>query len=336
MRCRLSCCEPEDIEKNFKSICCGCCCCTITILVIVLVSISISSLEQLNVALNYDTLDAHNRGQGVHDGRHLLSRRRPLLHHLPSTIQTIQFIPEENNRLETRTSDGLPVSLSLSFQYRHDPSRLQDLYLTYKQQQVAVYEHTAKAVIANVATNFTAYTFFNDKQGIATEMQYWVTRVFDEELFAFVEALQIMRVELPAQFQNAILQSIEAKQNITQAQRYMANMQVTFQTELLIANQTRLQTVAMARGTASQRRQAAEANARVTEQSVYAEMYAYGNLSQTVDLEHDRDDVVHLVVGPGGYRHKGQGVPCGLGPVGGHPQPRCGHVVNNGRELSCE
>ena len=40
------------------------------------------------------------------------------------------------------------------------------------------------------------------------------------KLFAFVEALQIMRVELPAQFQNAILQSIEAKQNITQAQRY--------------------------------------------------------------------------------------------------------------------
>ena len=284
MRCRLSCCEPEDIEKNFKSICCGCCCCTITILVIVLVSISISSLEQLNVALNYDTV-THTIEDKVYTtaGIYFLGVGHYFITY-PSTIQTIQFIPEENNRLETRTSDGLPVSLSLSFQYRYDPSRLQDLYLTYKQQQVAVYEHTAKAVIANVATNFTAYTFFNDKQGIATGMQYWVTRVFDEELFAFVEALQIMRVELPAQFQNAILQSIEAKQNITQAQRYMANMQVTFQTELLIANQTRLQTVAMARGTASQRRQAAEANARVTEQSVYAEMYAYGNLSQTVDL----------------------------------------------------
>ena len=32
-------------------------------------------------------------------------------------------------------------------------------------------ENTAKAVIANVATNYSAYTFFNDKQGIAIAMQ---------------------------------------------------------------------------------------------------------------------------------------------------------------------
>ena len=282
-RCRLPC-EPEDIEKNFKSICCGCCCCTITILVIVLVSISISSLEQLNVALNYDTV-THTIEDKVYTtaGIYFLGVGHYFITY-PSTIQTIQFIPEENNRLETRTSDGLPVSLSLSFQYRYDPSRLQDLYLTYKQQQIAVYEHTAKAVIANVATNFTAFTFFNDKQGIATAMQIEITDVFYDKLMATIDAFQITRVELPTEFQDAILRSIEAKQNITRTQRYLENMLVTFRQQVLIANQTKQQTIALARGSAQQRRQEAEATAAVIEQSVAAEMYAYGNLSTAVDL----------------------------------------------------
>ena len=264
---------------------CGSCLCFVAIPAVILIALSFATLEPVEYGLNFNaiTMSLENTTYSV-AGLYFLGFGHWFIK-FPRIIQTIEFMANsENQLLHTRTSDGLPLTLGLSFQYRYMPEHLYTLYLTYKGEHHAVYVNTATATIANVACNYSAYTFFNDKQGIATEMQYWVTRVFDEELFAFVEALQIMRVELPAQFQNAILQSIEAKQNITQAQRYMANMQVTFQTELLIANQTRLQTVAMARGTASQRRQAAEANARVTEQSVYAEMYAYGNLSQTVDL----------------------------------------------------
>merc|ERR1711935_184558 len=157
----------------------------------------------------------------------------------PRVIQTIEFVAEENDRLQTRTSDGLPVSLSISFQYRYDSAKLRDLYLAFKQREVEVYENTAKAVIANAATNFTAYTFFNDKQGIATEMQIMLTRVFDAKLMARIDAFQITRVELPTEFQDAILQSIQAKQNITRTERYLENMQVTFQQQVLIANQTK-------------------------------------------------------------------------------------------------
>merc|ERR1712146_487897 len=128
----------------------------------------------------------------------------------PKTLQMIEFSADDNARLQTRTSDGLPVKLSVSFQYRYDQSRLRDLYLTYKQEEVEVYENTAKAVIANAATNFSAYTFFNDKQGIATIMQLQLADIFFERLMATVVAFQITRVELPGEFQDAILASIEA------------------------------------------------------------------------------------------------------------------------------
>jgi len=262
----------------------GVCCCAVFITLIVLLSVSFSSLEQLEYGLNYNSISLHIEDK-VYDtaGLYFLGVGHYFIKY-PRTIQTIEFSADDNARLQTRTSDGLPVKLSISFQYRYDVSRLRDLYLTYKQEQVEVYENTAKAVIANVATNFSAYTFFNDKQGIATEMQMEVTRVFGERLMANIDAFQITRVELPGEFQNAILDSIEAKQNITRTERYMENMQVTFAQQVLVANQTKQQTIALAHGTANQRLQQAEATAIVIEQSVEAEMYAYGNLSQQVDL----------------------------------------------------
>ena len=71
--------------------------------------------------------------------------------------------------------------------------------------------------------------------GIANQMQIDVTRVFQQELFASIDAFQITRVELPSQFQSAILASIQAKQNISERQRYKENMEVTFSTQILIA-----------------------------------------------------------------------------------------------------
>lgn len=263
----------------------GCaCCCAVLITIIVLISISFSSLEQLEYGLNYNSISLQiEKDPYTNAGLYLLGVGHYFIKY-PRTIQMIEFSADDNGRLQTRTSDGLPVKLSISFQYRYNEDRLRDLYLQYKGEEVEVYENTAKAVIANAATNFTAYTFFNDKQGIATDMQLQLTSLFAQRLYANVVAFQITRVELPNEFQNAILSSIEAKQNITRTQRYMENMQVTMATQVLVANQTKQQTIVLARGQASQRVQQAEATATVIEQSVEAEMYAYGNLSSHVEL----------------------------------------------------
>ena len=96
---------------------------------------------------------------------------------LPSALtraapwQTIEFLSNHGDLLHTRTADGLPLTLGLSFQYRYNPEKLFDLYLRYIGEHHDVYVNTATAVIANVACNYSAYTFFNDKQGIAADMQ---------------------------------------------------------------------------------------------------------------------------------------------------------------------
>ena len=229
-----------------------------------------------------------------------------------------QFNQAHQDLLHTRTADGLPLTLGVSFQYRFIPQHLHTLYLAYKNDHVHVYENTATAVIANVACNYSAYTFFNDKQGIAAVMQQVLATQFQQKLYAQIEALQIKcatskwssdprtstglapdlltrvpagalhwgrsYIQLPDTFQNAILESISTKQNITRSSRFKENMQVTFETNLMVASQRKNQTIIEATGVANQRQQQALANAQVTEQQVSAEMYAYGNISAALGL----------------------------------------------------
>lgn len=261
---------------------------------LIIVAISLKALDQLNYGLNYDSVTLSIEDMVYTTaGLYWLGPGHWFITY-PRTIQTIEFVAAENDRLQTRTSDGLPVSLSVSFQYRYDPVRLRDNYLTFKEAEVEVYENTAKSVIANAATNFSATTFFNDKQGIAEAMEERLTEVFDEQLFAHIEAFQITQVELPHAFQTAILETIQAKQNITQAGVYKENMLVTFNTQILVANETRKQTIAAAYGTAAQRAAQAEAIAGVVELTVGAEMYAYGNISSSVGLENNNNTLDYI------------------------------------------
>lgn len=202
----------------------------------------------------------------------------------PRVVQTLEFTPAKRGRLHTRTSDGLPLTLGVSFQYRYLPEKLYKLYLNYREQQESVYEETSMAIIANVACNYSAYTFFNDKQGIAIQMQLQLNHVFETKLFAHVEALQISEVELPEKFQDAILTSISTKQEITQKMRYKDNMLVTFAQERMVARQLKTQQVTIANGTARSREEAAEASVKMTEQTVSAEIYAFRKLADSLGL----------------------------------------------------
>lgn len=267
---------------------CGACVCFVLIPSVILIILSFATLEPIEYALNFNaiTMSVENHTYSV-AGLYFLGFGHWFIRY-PRVIQTIEFMATgENSLLHTRTADGLPLTLGLSFQYRYMPEHLLQLYLTYKGEHHGVYVNTATAAIANVACNYSAYTFFNDKQGIAIAMQASLHQIFSTQLFAQIEALQINQVELPSSFQDAILESISTKQNITRSQRYKDNMEVTFATQTMVAEQTKNQTVILAHGTSNQKLQQARANALMVEQTVAAEMSAYGNITRALSFASD-------------------------------------------------
>jgi len=293
--------EQDMAEKDGCRAAGGVFCLLSVIAIIVILSTSFHQLDQLDYGIDYDAISA-SIDETVYSepGMHTLGVGHQFILY-PKTIQTMDIVcrgnscSEPRNRLQTRTADGLGVSLKISFQYRYDPTRLIDLYYRFKPASTnngrpdrntisEVLENTATALLSQAATNYTAYTFFSDLPVITAAMQIRLTERLDEQLFLLVESLQVTEVDLPDAFETAIADSIAAQQAIIAAERNRENMLITFESQVLVANQTRYQTIALAQGTANRRREEADASVTVTTQTVLSEMYSYGNLSETVGL----------------------------------------------------
>ena len=269
------------------------CVCFIAVPAVIMIVLSFATLEQTQYGLDYNgiTLSVDNITMAS-SGLYFLGLGHSFIK-FPKVVQTIEFNSNNGQFLHTRTSDGLPLTLGVSFQFTYNPTRLYDLYVSYKGQHRHVYENTATAVIANLACNFSAYEFFNDKAGITVAMQARVRDVFARQLYANVVSFQISKVELPASFQAAILESISTKQNITRSERYRDNMMVTFEQQVMVAQQEKNQTITAARGNAARRTQQALAAAQVTNQTVSAEIRAFSNLAGQLDF-HSQDGLEYL------------------------------------------
>ena len=101
---------------NASNVVCGICCLAVVLTIIIILSLSFQSLGQLDIGLNYNSITLQLEERVYQKaGLYFLGVGHYFLKY-PRIIQTIEFVAEENDRLQTRTSDGLPVSLSVSFQ----------------------------------------------------------------------------------------------------------------------------------------------------------------------------------------------------------------------------
>merc|ERR1712072_966692 len=107
---------------------------------------------------------------------------------------------------------------------------------------------------------------------------------FPENLYMEVQSLQILLVELPHQFEEAILESIAVKQNITRTEKTKANMLVTFQTNIMAAHQSANQTLTLAQGQAKSILAEQEAAATVIMQNLQTQSAAYQIVKEKLGL----------------------------------------------------
>eukprot|EP00306_Pavlova_sp_CCMP459_P007179 CAMPEP_0185157722 /NCGR_PEP_ID=MMETSP1139-20130426/1946_1 /TAXON_ID=298111 /ORGANISM="Pavlova sp., Strain CCMP459" /LENGTH=496 /DNA_ID=CAMNT_0027722823 /DNA_START=19 /DNA_END=1511 /DNA_ORIENTATION=- len=262
---------------------------------VVMTCMSFHRLHTTEVGLDYNTF-WERVDKTVYDtpGLHFLGLPHRFIR-FPKVVQTMQYNEEDHDILHTRTSDGLPVTLGLSFQFRYDTAKVYDLYMTFGGKHLQVMDNEARAVIANVACNYTAYKFFSEKQSIALAMQTTLNRDFVTKMFASVDALQIESIELPWEFQNAILESIKVKQNILAQTKYRENMDVTFAQDLMVAENNKNQTVTIAHGGAQQVMQEAMAEAVITNATVDAQIQAYGRVRSELGFEDDSDQLLRYI-----------------------------------------
>jgi len=208
----------------------------------------------------------------------------------PKTVQTISFDNRHRDLLDGRTADGLPLVLGVSFQYQLIPQELYGLFTTYE-STYKNYENMYKLmgihILTEMATNYTAYQFFNDKQRIALEMKDTMNMYFKANLHATVESLQINEDDLPGPFTDMILNAATMKQNISQTQKTLGAKVVQMETEIKVAEAQANVTVARAVGKSAAIMQGGEADSTVITSFIGSEMGAYAQVKENLGLEGD-------------------------------------------------
>lgn len=262
------------------------CCGTVAILVVALAS-SFATLSPTEMALEYNfiTQTVGTEPQGI-PGLYFLGPFTDFLR-FPTTIRTLNFDKEHRDLLDGRTSDGLPLILGVSFQYKLNPIGVWKLYHDFGMEYEQIFQKMGIHLITEMATHYTAYQFFNEKQRIASEMQVFLDEYFQKNLQASVVSLQIGDDDLPMPFYDAVLKSATTKQNITRMSKLMSAKSVEFETLVKVAYAQANVTIQKAMGARNQIMQAGKADAAVIEAFTTAETDAYGTIMDELGLKGD-------------------------------------------------
>lgn len=207
----------------------------------------IANVEITEYGLNYSLLTRKVEPRTYTSGRYWIGPANYFVK-FPSTVRTIQFsdskmqsdlaVSERNDALlRSRTSDGLDVSIELSFQYQIQAEKVFDLYLSLGPMPYFhnTYVRIAIDRLTEVATTFTATQFFTDRTQIGKDMEAQLKADFEERLFATIFSFQLRAVGLPQEFETAIQQTEVKKQDVKLASNEMNATRVSLETELMLA-----------------------------------------------------------------------------------------------------
>jgi len=246
---------------------------------IVLFSVSFASLQATEVGLDYNHNTKHVDTVVYTSGLYMLGLGHTFIK-FPTTLQTVDY--EGDSQVTCFTSDGLPVTLSLSFQYKLAPSSVYDLYMKFGLNYEVVYQNIALHQIAEVSTLFTAYQFFNEPTTIGTYLLKSLQDSF-ALLFASVEYLQLKSVGLPQVFEDAIQDTIVAEQQIQKAGYQLDTAMVQASTMVQNATYTANITLINAAAEATNILQTQKATALATANLIDIEAISYASVA--IDLE---------------------------------------------------
>lgn len=166
----------------------------------------------------------------------------------PAVVKTIQFselrmqddlgIDEPGDPvLRSRTSDGLDVTIELSFQYQLFQEKIYDLYTTMGAGRDFhdIFVRVAIDRLTEIATIYSANEFFVDRTRIGKEMEKVLRQDFQDKLYATIFSFQLRSVGLPDEFEKAIQLTEVKKQDVQVAEAESDSTKVALDTELMKA-----------------------------------------------------------------------------------------------------
>lgn len=298
---------PKDL-KVVPVCCCGLCCFAF-IFGIIALPFSFRSLEQGKYALE---LNWHTQKIGpnvvTEPGMYFVGLGNMLIE-FPSTFQTMYFITQlqgiiddeehpsiKKPPLRARSSDGLEMLVSISFQWQLNKNSLKPLYdiLGGGDIETSLYRDEfvrfAHAAVVESCANFAADSFFTNRTVITEDLLQKVKEAFhrpDLGMDLTIQGLQLREVELPQAFDDEIVKTQEQMQEVQVAYAEREEQKITMQKELMVAEERVKQIVQGSLGAAEKTR--LENEAVVEQMIVFQQKQATANTEILSKFVNDAD-----------------------------------------------
>ena len=225
------------INKEIMKYICGCCCCCSCFCSFLLIIFGFATLEATEFGLNYSWISKTISPNVKENGLYFIGIGHSFIK-FPKTVQTIEFSKTKTANqgpIQSRTSDGLEVTLEISFQYILNKDQIYKLYTKYGENYNYIFQNIAVHTLTEEATKYTAYNFFMDRGKIKDDFQYELNQVFEKLCYSNIQFLQLRSVDLPNLFEASIQESEVKKQDIQKAKAEQNKILIEVDTQIKAA-----------------------------------------------------------------------------------------------------
>lgn len=285
-------------------VCCSCCC-ALLVFTVVAIPMSLKSLEQGKYALKLNwATQKIDEEVVVNPGMYMVGLGNMLVEY-PSTFQNMYFVDDEKlgqgseeditrGAIRARSLDGLEMRVSVSFQWKLEPSALKPLYdiLGGGEKEESLYRDEfvrfARAALVNASTKFPADEYFTNRTSITAHMLELVIDAFNKPekgMQLSIKGLQLRQVTLPKAFDDEIVKTQEQMQEVQVANEERQVQLVAMQRDLDVMKENVLKKILLAEGTANETLQINQAE--VDQKLVLEEKNAIANAKVLETLENN-------------------------------------------------
>ena len=261
---------------------------TVLVLLVILVGTMLTGFEKVNTnkyGLDRSVFTGKVNTDRVYEaGMHYIGVGHEFIE-FPIAQQTIKYYTSEDNSVTGRTQDGLAISLDISFQYQLTKESIIDIYKNHGTDYEGVFWQFARDVIRDVASLYTAIDFFNNRTSIGRAIEESMEAEFFSEFFEIlVPAFQLLQIDLPDTFEDALERAEVARREIEIVQLQQQTALIEAETKILEAQAQYNVTLIEAQADADAFLTIINAQAEAVNITLTAERDAYYGLAQALNM----------------------------------------------------
>jgi len=258
----------------------------VVVVIVALLAFSFDSLEYNEYGLDYASISKTIDPTPYTSGIHYLGLGHSFIR-FPRNVQTVEFSSDRSSDhppIQSRTKDGLEVTLEISFQFVLKGNSLYNIYMYYEKQYRLLVVNTAVDTLTDIATKYNAYDFFQSRAEIGNTMMLELDKALSKKMYCAVEFFQLRDVDLPDPFENAIQLSEVKKQDIHKATAERNRTEVELNTKIMQAEYRKQININQAEGDAQGIIQTNKAEVNAFNATEFSTIEGYARIKKEVGL----------------------------------------------------